>query len=70
MVMLGDFEGLATSALHRGGSQWVEVCAPSGTAQTRLRQIVRDDVDQLTLFRISGQQRVWCIASNMVMKIP
>ena len=69
MHKLRDFEGLDMSALVRGGSHHVPIDSLSPKAKKRLRQIGKDDVDELMSFRIGGKPRVWCIPSGMVMKI-
>ena len=69
MHKLRDFEGLDRSAIARGGSHRIPIASLPSKAQKRLRELGKDDVDELMSFRISGKQRVWCIPSNMVMKI-
>ena len=56
-----NFETLNSSDLGKQGSHFVSTQSLSKEAQKRLKFLKQDDFENLFSFRITGQQRLWCI---------
>ena len=66
---LNEFETKTWAQLLNAGSHPIPKDRISKGAQDRLRQIERDDVDELMSFSLTGPNRVWCIQSGHIMRI-
>lgn len=53
--------------LREHGSHLVDVSKLISDAQKRLREIGKDDLDQLYSLRLSGQRRIWGIKENNIL---
>ena len=64
---LAEFERKTVQALKAAGSHHgVALDKLSKDAKKRLRELHRDDLDELWSFRISGKRRLWCIKHENV----
>lgn len=66
---LHEFEGKNWNDIKASGSHPIprnEICKE---AKDRLAEIERDDVDELMSFRLTGENRVWCIQSQNIMRV-
>lgn len=69
MTKLQEFEGKAWNDITQGGSHPIPVWKLEKAARDRLKDIDRDDVDELMSFRLTGPNRVWCIQSGNIMRV-
>lgn len=69
MEKLQEFEKKNWDEITRSGSHPIAVSRIEKQAQNRLREIDKDDVDELMSFRLSGARRVWCVRQLSVMKV-
>lgn len=56
---LHDFESMTWSAIAGSGSHFVAIEDLCTEAQTRLRELERDEQDQLFSLRLDGRMRIW-----------
>ena len=66
---LGNFEGMTWQDLGQNGCHEVQVVSLIKTAQQRLLEIAKDDLDTLYSLRISGKVRVWTIRVGNVLRL-
>lgn len=66
---LGVFEKMNWDEIIRQGSHPIQVEKVIKDAKDRLREINRDDIDELMSFRISGKRRLWCINRSNIMHV-
>jgi len=66
---LQKFEQKSWDAITKSGSHLIPVINLAKPARNRLKEIHRDDIDELMSFRIGGEKRVWCIKEENVMSI-
>ena len=69
MEKLQEFEKRNWDQITRSGTHPIAVSSIERRAQNRLREIYKDDVDELMSFRLTGRKRVWCVRQLSVMKI-
>lgn len=66
---LHEYESKNYDEITRAGSHPIEVYRLSDAAKARLKEIQMDDIESLMSFRCEGDDRVWCIPQNGVMRI-
>ena len=66
---LHEFENKNWNDIKVGGSHPIPVADLAKEARDRLIEIQRDDLDELMSFRLTGPNRVWCIASGHIMRV-
>ena len=69
MEKLQEFEKKNWDEITKSGSHPIPVSSIVKRAQDRLRNIHKDDVDELMSFRLTGINRVWCVRQLSVMKV-
>lgn len=66
---LHEFETKPWTEILRSGSHLVKLHRLEKAARDRLVEIQRDDIDDLMSFRITGENRVWCIRTGHIMRV-
>lgn len=69
MEKLQEFERRNWDEITKSGSHPIAVSRIEKLAQDRLREIRKDDVDELMSFRLTGRERVWCVKQLSIMKV-
>lgn len=66
---LHEFETKSWQEIMDQGSHPIPCHRLEKSARDRLREIERDDVEELISFRVAGAHRVWCVQSGNIMRV-
>jgi len=65
---LVQFETKNWNEITAGGSHYIATNKLTDEARTRLIEIQKDDLDALLSLRLTGENRVWCVKSDHIVR--